>query len=77
MSIGGMLGVFGMFAFGSSALSFLGGEGMARVRRRLGLIGIAGFCDRGPRAGALCLSQPAWHDRAHADVFPASGGPAG
>jgi hypothetical protein len=78
MSIGGMLGVFGMLAFGSSALSLLGGEGMARVRRRLGLIGIiSGFRDPGPRARALCLSQPAWHDRAHADVFPASGGPAG
>ena len=45
MSIGAwMLGLFGMFAFGSSALSFVGGEGMATLRRRLSLIGtIAGF----------------------------------
>ena len=45
MSIGAwMLGVFGAFAFGSSALSFVGGEGIATLRRRLSLLGtIAGF----------------------------------
>ena len=45
MSIGAwMLGVFGLFAFVSSALSFAGGEGVAPLRRRLSLIGtISGF----------------------------------
>jgi protein NrfD len=45
MSIGAwMLGLFGAFAFGSSVLSFMHGEGLARVRRRLSLVGIiAGF----------------------------------
>jgi formate-dependent nitrite reductase membrane component NrfD len=45
MSIGAwMLGLFGGFAFVSSALSFVGGAGMAKLRRRLSLIGtLAGF----------------------------------
>jgi formate-dependent nitrite reductase membrane component NrfD len=45
MSIGAwMLGIFGLFAFASSALSFVGGEGVGPLRRRLSLLGtIAGF----------------------------------
>ena len=45
MSIGAwMLGLFGAFTFASSVLSFVDGEGMAKLRRRLSLIGIiAGF----------------------------------
>ena len=45
MSIGAwMLGVFGLFAFVSSALSLGGGESAARLRRRVSLLGtIAGF----------------------------------
>jgi len=45
MSIGAwMLGVFGLFAFVSSALSLVGGEGVAPVRRVVSLVGtIAGF----------------------------------
>ena len=45
MSIGAwMLGVFGLFAFASSALSFTGGTGVGPLRRRLSLVGtIAGF----------------------------------
>jgi len=45
MSIGAwMLGVFGAFAFVSSALSFMAGEGTARLRRAVSLVGtISGF----------------------------------
>ena len=45
MSIGAwMLGLFGFFAFVSSALSFVGGDGVAPLRRKLSLIGtISGF----------------------------------
>jgi len=45
MSIGAwMLGIFGFFAFVSSALSFVGGDGVAPLRRKLSLIGtISGF----------------------------------
>jgi len=45
MSIGAwMLGVFGAFAFVSSALALVGGDERATLRRRVGLVGsIAGF----------------------------------
>ena len=45
MSIGAwMLGVFGFFAFVSSALSFVGGDGVAPLRRRVSLLGtVSGF----------------------------------
>src|SRR5437016_8250908 len=40
MSIGAwMLGVFGFFAFVASALSFVGGDGVAPLRPKLSLIG--------------------------------------
>ena len=45
MSIGAwMLGVFGLFAFASSVLSFAGGAGLGPLRRGLSLVGtVAGF----------------------------------
>ena len=81
MSIGAwMLAVFGIFAFVSSALSFVGGEGVAPLRRRLSLLGtIAGFfiaAYTGVLLSATAL--PFWTDaRLLGALFLASGASTG
>src|SRR5437870_410194 len=81
MSIGAwMLGVFGFFAFVSSALSFVGGDGVAPLRRRLGLIGtVFGFfiaAYTGVLLSATAL--PFWSDaRLMGALFLASGASTG
>ena len=81
MSIGAwMLGVFGFFAFVSSALSFVGGERVAPLRRRLSLIGtVFGFfiaAYTGVLLSATAL--PFWSDaRLMGALFLASGASTG
>ena len=81
MSIGAwMLGVFGVFAFLSSALSFAGGEGVAPLRRRLSLIGtIAGFFIAAYTGVLLSgTTLPFWTDgRLMGALFLASGASTG
>ena len=81
MSIGAwMLGVFGAFAFGSSALSFVGGEGAARLRRRLSLIGtVAGFFIAAYTGVLLsATAMPLWREaRLMGALFLASGASTG
>src|SRR5437870_766694 len=81
MSIGAwMLGVFGLFAFVSSALSLVGGEGVAPVRRVVSLVGtIAGFfiaAYTGVLLSATAL--PLWREaRLMGALFLASGASTG
>ena len=81
MSIGAwMLGVFGMFAFASSALSFMGGEGVARLRRRLSLIGIISGFFIAAYTGVLlsATAMPFWREaRLMGALFLASGASTG
>jgi formate-dependent nitrite reductase membrane component NrfD len=81
MSIGAwMLGVFGLFAFVSSALSFAGGEGVAPLRRRLSLIGtISGFFIAAYTGVLLSATTlPFWTDaRLMGALFLASGASTG
>jgi len=81
MSIGAwMLGVFGFFAFVSSALSLAGGEGAVRLRRRASLVGsIAGFF-LAAYTGVLVSNSalPFWSDtRLMGALFLASGASTG
>src|SRR5882672_3238365 len=81
MSIGAwMLGVFGLFAFISSVLSLVGGEGVAPVRRVVSLIGtVSGFfiaAYTGVLLSATAL--PFWSDaRLMGALFLASGASTG
>ena len=81
MSIGAwMLGVFGLFAFLSSVLSFTGGEGAATLRRRLSLLGtIAGFFIAAYTGVLLSgTTLPFWTDaRLMGALFLASGASTG
>jgi formate-dependent nitrite reductase membrane component NrfD len=81
MSIGAwMLGVFGMFAFVSSALSLSGSDSMARFRRIWSLIGtITGFFLASYTGVLLSNSaQPFWSDaRVMGALFLASGASTG
>jgi len=81
MSIGAwMLGIFGIFAFVSSALSFAGGEGVAPLRRRLSLLGtIAGFFIAAYTGVLLSgTALPFWTDaRLMGALFLASGASTG
>ena len=81
MSIGAwMLGVFGLFAFVSSVLSLVGGEGVAPARRAVSLVGtIAGFfiaAYTGVLLSATAL--PLWREaRLMGALFLASGASTG
>ena len=81
MSIGAwMLGVFGMFAFGSSVLSFVDGERVARLRRRLSLIGIISGFFIAAYTGVLlsATALPFWREaRLMGALFLASGASTG
>jgi polysulfide reductase chain C len=81
MSIGAwMLGIFGIFALGSSALSFAGGEGVAPLRRRMSLLGtIAGFFIAAYTGVLLSgTALPFWTDaRLMGALFLASGASTG
>jgi formate-dependent nitrite reductase membrane component NrfD len=81
MSIGAwMLGVFGMFAFVSSALSLSGSESTARLRRQVSLVGtIAGFFLAAYTGVLLSNSAlPLWSDtRLMGALFLASGASTG
>lgn len=81
MSIGAwMLGVFGLFAFGSSALSFVDGEATAGLRRRLSLIGtVAGFFIAAYTGVLLsATAMPFWREaRLMGALFLASGASTG
>lgn len=81
MSIGAwMLGVFGLFAFASTALAFLGGEAHAPLRRRISLVGtISGFF-LAAYTGVLlsATAQPLWAEgRLMGALFLASGASTG
>lgn len=81
MSIGAwMLGVFGIFAFASMALSFSSDEGKVALRRRLSLVGtIAGFFLAGYTGVLLSNSAlPFWSEsRLMGALFLASGASTG
>ncbi len=77
MSIGAwMLGVFGFFAFVSSALSFVGGDGVAPLRRGLSLLGTVSGFFIGVLLSATAL--PFWSEaRLMGALFLASGASTG
>lgn len=81
MSIGAwMLGVFGAFAFVSSALAWFGGEGTALLRRRVSLVGtIFGFFLAGYTGVLLSATAlPFWSEaRLMGALFLASGASTG
>lgn len=81
MSIGAwMLGVFGAFAFVSSALSLSASEGVARLRRRVSLVGtVAGFFIASYTGVLLSATAlPFWSDaRLMGALFLASGASTG
>ena len=81
MSIGAwMLGVFGAFAFVSSALTFVGGERAAPLRRVVSLVGtVFGFFIAGYTGVLLSASaQPFWSEaRLMGALFLASGASTG
>ena len=81
MSIGArMLGVFGVFAFVSSALSFSGSQGVASLRRLLSLVGtISGFFIAAYTGVLLsAMAQPFWSEaRLMGALFLASGASTG
>jgi len=81
MSIGAwMLGVFGLFAFVSSALSLSGDEGRAPLRRKISLVGIVfGFFLAGYTGVLLSATAlPFWSDaRLMGALFLASGASTG
>jgi len=81
MSIGAwMLGVFGLFAFLSSALAWMGGEARAPLRRKISLLGtIFGFF-LASYTGVLlsATAQPFWSEaRLMGALFLASGASTG
>jgi formate-dependent nitrite reductase membrane component NrfD len=81
MSIGAwMLGVFGLFAFLSSALALSGGEARAGLRRKLSLLGIVFGFFLASYTGVLlsATAQPFWSDaRLMGALFLASGASTG
>ena len=81
MSIGAwMLGVFGLFAFVSSALSLVGGEGVAPVRRAVSLVGTIAGCFIAAYTGVLlsATALPLWREaRLMGALFLASGASTG
>ena len=81
MSIGAwMLGVFGLFAFLSSALALSGGESKAPLRRKISLVGtIFGFFLAGYTGVLLSATAlPLWSDtRLMGTLFLASGASTG